>query len=381
VGSYLAARASAETGGEALGAAGSGEGTAGSGSRSVFPGIEDADIHLFIVESYGMTVFTNPHQYGRLERYYREAEASLREAGFSIASYAYQSTAFGGTSWLADGSLITGLRLDSQHKYSRAVEEGRRNLLHILDDAGYTRLLSAPGSTFMDREHRRFYDFDRYLLYEDFDYEGPYFTYGRMPDQFQLARAAQVIFPEGPGIRDGDSGSRRAGSAPLFAEYMLCSSHVPWNYIPPYLPAWHFPDDGRVYYDRSSNTFYETPWTAGSEVFEGYAHSIGYSLRSVFGYVSRFLEGDELIVLIGDHQPAFPVSERGASFAVPIHVISRSRDAVQLFYRYGYGEGLRPPQGEQEFPGIERFLPHFMSIASGRVSGIRPPGAPHGTPR
>lgn len=346
-------------------------------SRYGLPGFEDADIHLFIVESYGMTVFSNPHQDARLSAFYREMDGRLEDAGFMTLSSAYESTAFGGTSWLADASLITGLRIDTQHKYDRIMEEGTGNLLHILEDKGYSRVLSAPGTSYMDEKYQRFYDFTRYLLYEDFEYEGPYFSYGRMPDQYQLARAArelglseqeastelsEVSLQEAEESVYGAESTRE--EKPLFVEYMLCSSHVPWNYIPPYLQNWNYPSNGRVYYDRSRNTYYDTSWIAGSESFEGYAHSIRYSLESAFGYIMRLLRDGEVVLLVGDHQPAFPVSEKGASFAVPIHILSTEGEKINPFLRFGYVEGLRPPAGEN-FPGIERFLSHFMSVAEG----------------
>jgi hypothetical protein len=244
----------------------------------------------------------------------------------------------------------------------------------------------------MDEKHRRFYDFSRYLLYDDFEYEGPYFAYGRMPDQYQLARAAEEIGLTGAGqdtekMTAGYSaagypaaGYSAAGEKPLFVEYMLCSSHVPWNYIPPYLPDWEFPSNGRVYYDRSRNTYYEESWTAGSEKFEGYAHSIRYSLESALGYIMRLLRNGEVVILVGDHQPAFPVSEKGASFAVPIHILSTDRDVIQPFHRFGYVEGLKPPLGEN-YPGIERFFLHFMSVADGRAADRRPSGVVDETAR
>jgi hypothetical protein len=362
-----------------------------------FPGIEDADIHLFVAESYGMTVFTNPHHRRRLEEFYAAAQKELREAGLHVRSWAYESTAFGGTSWLADATLVTGMEIDTQHKYDQAVAAGSRNLLHLLAEAGYRRVFSAPGTKFMDEEYRRFYDFTRYITYEDFAYEGPYFAYGRMPDQYQLARAAEEIFGRYPGENSGGTApaggasaageavpaggaspageaspaggaspagkaARAGGQAPLYVQYMLCSSHVPWNYIPPYLASWEFPQNGQVYYDRSRNTYYENSWAAGSELFAGYAHSIRYTLQSVFGYIKRELADGEIAVIVGDHQPKFPVSEKGASFAVPLHLISTREEYLQPFELFGYVEGLEPP-AEADFPGLEEFLGHLLTVA------------------
>jgi hypothetical protein len=356
-----------------------------------FPGIEDADVHLFVVESYGMTVFTNPHHRRRLAAFYRRLGGELERSGFAALSHSYASTAFGGTSWLADAALITGLDIDTQAKYDRVIDEDTRNLLHILRERGYRRILAAPGTSFMDERYRRFYDFSTYLMYEDFGYEGPYFTYGRMPDQYQLARAAEYLARQ-PSRQPAEQTERKrtAGQAapdgaadeapPRFVQYMLCSSHVPWNYIPPYRSSWDFPRAGRCYFDRSLNTYYENSWAVGSELFSGYTHSIRYSLQSVFGYIRRFLDEGAIAIVIGDHQPKFPVSEKGASFAVPVHVISANPELLKPWKRFGFVEGLEPQTG-QEVPGMERFLGHFLTVAEGRRVHPRPRGAPEGTPR
>jgi len=379
-------------------------------SEYAFPGLEDADIHLFVVESYGMTIFTNPYHRRRLAEFYDEAARQLEQAGISVRSWGYESTVFGGTSWLADAALLSGLDIDTQSKYEQVIDAGTRNLLHLLKEAGYRRVLSAPGTSYMTDRYREFFDFSRFMMFEDFSYQGPYFTYGRMPDQYQLARVAEeVLAPAGspadfPGGSSGSAAEHEAallggseggvGSAadgaeiaggveategaeagggsgsgeertPLFVQYLLCSSHVPWNYIPPYLSEWKFPDSGRVYYDRSRNTYYENSWAAGSELFSGYDHSIRYSLKTVFGYIRRYLDDGELAIVIGDHQPKYPVSEKGASFAVPIHLLSAESSRLQPWQRFGFREGLRPPE-EVEFPGIEEFLGHFLEVAEGR---------------
>lgn len=349
------------------------------------PGIRDADIHLFIVESYGMTVFTNRHHRNRLEDFYRQAEQRLEEEGFAVLSWAYESTAFGGTSWLADAALITGLDIDTQHKYDQAIDGNARNLLHILAEKGYRRVLSAPGTSYMDERYRRFYDFSRYILHEDFDYQGPYFAYGKMPDQYQIARVVEELQAgdhgggedtgqAGTGGEAGESGGDKTGETgggerqPLFVEYMLCSSHVPWNYIPPYRPSWEFPERGKIYYRRKLNTYYENSWAAGGELFAGYAHSIRYSLETVVGYIRRQLGEGEVAILVGDHQPKFPVSEKRASFAVPVHVISADKGNVEGFRDFGYIEGLVPPAGA-DFPGLEEFMGHFLSVTGFAESG------------
>lgn len=339
------------------------------GQGAVLSGIGSKNIHLFIVESYGMTVYENPHHFGRIKEFLQSQQEKLRESGFSMVSYAYESTAFGGTSWLADASLLSGIEIDTQEKYDKIIGEGTRNLLHFLDERGYYTILSAPGTKFMTPKYRDFYRYHRYVIEKDFVYQGPYFAYGAIPDQYQLYQIHTKVLNTLSPLQK-----------PYFAQYILCSSHTPWHYIPPYLERWSEFDEGKVYNDRSKNTWYENSWVLGSELFEGYIHSIRYSLESVFGFAHRFLGEEDILIITGDHQPKFPVSEKGASFAVPLHIISKNENLLAPLTGFGYVFHIVPPK-KQSYPGIEEFLGQFISLAKGGNLIPRPSSAPLSIPR
>ncbi len=336
-------------------------------SKFALPGIQDKNIHIFIVESYGTTVFTNPHHFKRMEDFYQQQESLLQQEGFSILSHAYNSTTFGGTSWLADATLLSGIELRTQSHYDQVVKQGTGNLLHLLARANYRRILSAPGTNFMTDDYTGFYNYDTYILQDDFEYSGPFFTFGELPDQYQLHYIHSKIIDH-------------SSSQPHFVQYILCSSHVPWNYIPPYIDPWEELDNGNIYYDRERNTWYDNSWAAGSELFEGYTHSIRYSLESVFGYARTHLDQDDIVIVIGDHQPKFPVSEKEAGFGVPIHIIGKDRSILLPFLRYGYELGILPPQTDN-LPGLDRFFAHFLTVAQGHFLQPRPADAPLPIPK
>jgi hypothetical protein len=331
-------------------------------SSFALPGIQDKNIHIFIVESYGTTIFTNPHHFQRMEEFYRQQESLLQQEGFSILSNAYDSTTFGGTSWLADATILSGIELRTQSHYDQVVKQGTGNLLHLLARANYHRILSAPGTNFMTDDYTGFYNYDTYILQDDFEYSGPFFTFGKLPDQYQMHYIHSEIIDH-------------TSSQPHFVQYILCSSHVPWNFIPPYIDSWEEFNSGNIYYNSERNTWYDNSWAVGSELFEGYAHSIRYSLESVFGYARTYLDQDDLLIVIGDHQPKFPVSEKGAGFGVPIHIIGKDRSILLPFLRFGYELGVLPPQTEN-LSGLERFLTHFLTVAEGHFLQPRPIDAP-----
>jgi hypothetical protein len=102
----------------------------------------------------------------------------------------------------------------------------------------------------------------------------------------------------------------------------------------------------------------------GNEYFEGYAHSIRYVLEVVRGYLADHVDGDDLVIITGDHQPKFPVSSKDATFSVPVHVLSRNAEAVAAFERFGYEPGLVPSQ-QPPHPPMEDFFDQLASVVRG----------------
>jgi hypothetical protein len=63
--------------------------------------------------------------------------------------------------------------------------------------------------------------------------------------------------------------------------------------------------------------------------------------------------------VLGDHQPNVQLTGEKASWAVPVHVISRNRDHLQPFLKRGYTPGLIPTQ-PPPYRGMETFLFDFL---------------------
>ncbi|MFP4376499.1 MAG: hypothetical protein ACLFP4_05600 [Spirochaetales bacterium] len=294
-------------------------------SAFALPGIEDRDIHLFVVESYGHTLFTHPEHRRLMRPYYEELEARVRAAGYTAYSSFMVSPAFGGRSWLADATMLSGVFLDSQHEFEQMMGSGRANLTKELGEAGYHRVLAAPGTTRARGDWRRFHEFDQYLISGDFSYEGPPISFGNIPDQYLIHRANELAAPE---------------ASPLFLMYMLVSTHVPMNRIPPYVSEASDLGNGAIFHELPVRTF-RNNWVFGAEYPEGYTTGIDYTLRSVVDFLTQ-VDDSPLAVIIGDHQPRIPVSESDATFSVPVHVLSRDVSVVAPFAAYGFREGFVP---------------------------------------
>ena len=69
---------------------------------------------------------------------------------------------------------------------------------------------------------------------------------------------------------------------------------------------------------------------------------MNYSYETLAGYVRKHAGRDVVIVLIGDHQPPALVSGVGASWDVPVHVISSRAAILDQLIAQGFRPGLTP---------------------------------------
>lgn len=318
-------------------------------SDHYFALLRDRDIHLFIVESYGHTLATNAEHRVLAEPVYEKLEEQLSSAGFVTRSHFLASPAFGGRSWLADSTLLTGQFIDSQLEYDALLDTEARNLTHLLGEAGFHRVLAAPGTYEADERWRSFYSFDDYLLRYDFGYAGPFVSFGAMPDQYLIYNTWQTI---------------EAQEGPTFVNYVLVSSHVPFDRLPPYVEEWADLGDGSIFAERPLRTF-DNNWLTGGEYPEGYVASIEYSLTSIVHFLTELLDRHALVVVVGDHQPRIPISEYEATFSVPIHVISQDPELVDGFAQFGFAKGMQPDQ-PLPHPGMDQFVGMLLDVAHGR---------------
>ncbi|AHC16770.1 sulfatase-like hydrolase/transferase [Salinispira pacifica] len=291
-----------------------------------FPGISDKDIHLLVIESYGSTLFLKDEYLDAMESSYRRLGMMLGDLGFKVYSGFVRSPVFGGRSWLADSSLLTATQISSQRMFDdRVASEQPAFFLQLLENGGYHRVYAAPGTYESWESWRKTFPFEEYFFRYDFGYEGPFVSFGAMPDQYFL----DVI------------GRRLQTDRKEFIMALLVSSHVPFESVPPYFQEWSFDQYGREYTEENIS-IYDNNWLSGNELAEGYLASIDYSLQSALGYLAQHASDSGLMIVVGDHQPRKPVSTPDAGYTVPVHVILPANSSVRLPEEWGLSRGLHP---------------------------------------
>ncbi|MGE0450898.1 MAG: sulfatase-like hydrolase/transferase [Vicinamibacterales bacterium] len=292
--------------------------------------LDGADVLLFFLESYGAVTFENPAFASQLEEPRAELAAALADTGRSVVSAFVESPTFGGSSWFAHISFLSGLRIADPDANALLMTEKRPTLVSAFAAHGYRTIAVMPGLRSSWPEGA-FYGFNDIYNGERLHYEGPPFGWWDLPDQFTLAQLRQEELT-------------RQDRAPRFVFFPTITTHMPFSPRPPYQRDWArvvTPDPfdeadlTRAYLD-------EPDWLNLSPAYLG---SVGYAYRMLAGFLRQPSSRDSLLILIGDHQPPALVAGEGASWNVPVHIITTREDIVESLLRRGFGRGLTPPPG------------------------------------
>jgi phosphatidylglycerophosphate synthase len=320
-------------------------------------GLRGKDVLLVFVESYGRVAVQDSSISPRIDAVLERGAAQLRTAGFSSRSAFLTSPTFGGLSWLAHSTLQAGVTVNGQWRYDQLVQKDRLTLTRAFQRAGWRAVGAMPGNRRAWPEGSTFYHYDQVYDRRNFGYRGPAFGLPPMPDQYTLLA-----------LQRRELAKRHR--PPLFAEVDLISSHAPWTRIPR-LISWNDVGDGSIF-DRlpAEESTQAALFGDAERARAAYAHSIEYSLRTIFSFVQRYGDDDLVLVVLGDHQPATVITGQDASHDVPISVIAHDPKVVDQIAGWSWQDGLSPSPRAPVWPMAafrDRFLTAFdSSPARGR---------------
>lgn len=311
------------------------------------PGLQGHDVYLIFVESYGTVALDEPAYRALLAPALDDFATTVEAAGYHLVSSRLVSPTYGGGSWLAHGTIASGLKLDPL--LNELVLNGdRKGLPRYMAAAGYRTVEVMPGIK-KPYPEGAFWDFDAHYYAAELGYTGPAFGWFGIPDQFTLAQfAARELSP---------------GHGTLFAQIVLVSSHTPFAPVPPYLADWSDAGKFDTVPQADWARIYASPdW---HNLDRPYLDSIAYDLRTLSAWLAR-LDGSPLVIILGDHQPPALTTGTDHPWTVPIYVLARDPDLIAPFAALGYGTGPAPPQQAQP-QGMETFLGAFLTAYGPRA--------------
>lgn len=303
---------------------------AGVPGDQLLSGLGGKDVVLVFVESYGRDAVADPEFEAPVGSVLDAGTEQLTALGFESRSAFLTSPTFGGASWLAHATLLSGLWVDNQQRHETLIRSERLNLNTAFARAGWRTVAVMPGAIEEWGPEADFYGYRQIYDNEALGYQGPRTNWGRMPDQYTLSTFQRAE-------RDAP------GHPPVMAEVALVSSHAPWTPVTSLIGWDRIDDDGSVY---------ETVPTAGpdpevilgdtGEARAAYGRAIGYSLRTVISYVAEYGDDDLVLIVLGDHQPAPLVVGDDASHDVPITIVAGDPAVLDRISAWGWEPGLRP---------------------------------------
>jgi hypothetical protein len=284
------------------------------------------DVHVLLVEAYGHTVQATKPYAQMLAPSYAKFERQVASGGFAVCTQYVRATIFGGGSWLTHATLETGVPMSNQFDYTMFMEHGQTSsLAKMFHAAGYRAVSVKPGTTRASPQ-TEIYGYDREYAARDLGYRGPAFAWAPMPDQFALERYAELEL--------------KHPKQPVYALVALVSSHFPFNPHPSFVEDWTRLGDGRIWNDLPRIEFKQAQGVFSTGML-GYLSSIAYDLRVTSEFITRYVRGDALVLVLGDHQPILPVAAFDTSRLTPMHVLSRRGSLLAPFRARGCVPGMR----------------------------------------
>jgi hypothetical protein len=291
-------------------------------------GLRGKDVLLVFVESYGRVAVEGSWFSEGVREVLADGERRLGRAGWSSRSAFLTSPTFGAVSWLAHATLQSGLWTNTQRRYDLLVKTRRLTLTRLFGQSGWRTVGVVPANT-RDWPQGSFYDFDQLYDSRNVGYQGPWFGYPPMPDQYTLSAFQRL-----------ELGRERR--RPLMAEIDLITSHAPWSRTPWMVP-WSDVGDGSLYHEMHPQLLSEDDiWPSPRKVQSAYGNSIEYSLTALFSFLREYGDDDTVVVVLGDHQPSKIVSGENAGHDVPISVIARDPAVIDRISSWQWQPGLLP---------------------------------------
>ena len=280
--------------------------------------VNGADVLLIFIESYGAIAFERPDMAPQLAAARADLDQAIHATGRDVVSALVESPTFGGSSWLAHISLLSGVEVRDPDTNARLMTEKRGTVITTFARHGYRTVAMMPGLRQLWPEGS-FYGFDDIYGAAQVDYHGPEFGWFALPDQFSLAKF-DALEPRRRRARRCSCSTRRSARTFRSAQRRRTSrtgAGCSWRSRTTARPSCALTRNsrtgrisGRATCRRSTTT------TRRSRVI-----------------CAAQPDHDLIMILLGDHQPPALVSGEGAPWDVPVHVIASRPEVLEATAR------------------------------------------------
>lgn len=323
-------------------------------SGTALAALGGADVMLMPLESLGAITYDDPEMRTALQAARERFEQDLRDGGYRVVSAFLKSPTFAGGSDLAHLSLLSGIDLTDPMRHDVLLTTRRETLITLFRSQGYQTFGVYPG-VFWPWPERAFYRFDQYVDGPALDYQGPPIGFWKIPDQFSAAQLER-LYP------------RDARAKPRFTFFPTITTHLPFSPVPPFQPDGQRLLSAQPYdAEEVQRVLAQRPnWT---QMRPDYVRMVEYGYRWLGAHLREGSGREAFYIFVGDHQPAASVTGEGASWDVPVYLVSRQERLLQRFVRLGYQPGVHPRR--DALGGLHDLTDHLLQAFSAQGPGAR----------
>ena len=296
------------------------------------------NLYFFFIESYGAFYFNSlPAHHDAFNQFSRELE---EEGGYAISSNFSASTTTGGQSWLTYSSALYGYRMTNNTLFESYLRDpdflNSKHLLKLLKELGYTNYNLNPinpinGINVPYDEIRQFYAIDHWILNKDINYQGNLYGFGACPpDQYSLTFTMEKIKAE--------------NTSPHTLFFLTKNSHSPFI-VPDFVDDWQSLNKGNI-------SKHINPGFLSSPSIDNYTLAIQYEYDVLKHTLLNYGSGDDIFIIMGDHQPPVLSDTEKHGTLTPVHIISKNTDFVRGFDTYGFKEKISEIQDTIRHEGL-----------------------------
>ena len=287
------------------------------------------DVYLIMLESVGAITYDNAHAARTLGPSRERFAADIAASGRHVVTAFFRSPTFAGGSDLAQLGVLSGIDLSDPMRHDLLLTTQRPTLISLFKAQGYQTFGLYPALNW-EWPERAFYGFDVFLERRDLGYAGPAMGFWELPDQFTAARF-EKIHP------------RDNGAPPRFVFFPTITCHLPFSPVPPYQAEWSRVLSAQPFDEAETHqTLAQKPnWL---NMAPDYLRMVNYTYQWLGAYFRQPEPREAIYVLVGDHQPAANITGEGASWDVPVHIVSRDSKLLGRFIEQGFRPGMEPPR-------------------------------------
>ena len=246
---------------------------------------------------------------------------------------------------MSTASALSGVRIGNHLLYWawKRMAPGYPHLVSYLKRHGYYTLAVQPGATWSED----LYGYDDVIIRQDFAYDGWYYGFGHVPDQWALEHAFTNHWSRNPG--------------PRLLHFFAVSTHYAWESPPLIAEDIADLEKPQPSFLETRPDYVELALTLPQGWKRDYFVTVAYEWELMLDALRRRVEPGFIALIFGDHQPPFITDGQGES-DVAFHVVTDVAALHEPLAAAGFAKGGKTAWEAPAELGVEAVYPFLVSL-------------------